>query len=307
MAQDDRDDRTLLRPRPGGSRQGAGSRGGVEPEEVGGSRNWGQAVARAPSQWEDERAPRRGDDAGALSYSGVNPLVGAAAPLLSLVGQLRNTASHPDVNGLRRHVIDEVKRFETEARRRGIPSKQVISARYVLCSVIDETVMGTPWGSQSIWASHSLLSTFHNETWGGEKLFVVLDRILPDPAGYQYLIELIYICLSLGFKGKYMIADNGNEQVEELRNRVFDRIRVLRGDADFDLSPHWRPAHRTGARLSRYIPLWVVLAVAGALLVTIYAGFSVMLERSAEPVQAELEHLAERPASVLEETNDAQP
>jgi len=45
---------------------------------------------------------------------------------------------------------------------------------YVLCSLLDETVLGTPWGSESVWAGQGLLIGFHNEAWGGEKFFLAL-------------------------------------------------------------------------------------------------------------------------------------
>ena len=41
----------------------------------------------------------------AISGSGLNPLVDSATALLVLSGQLRNMASHPDVSGLREHVV----------------------------------------------------------------------------------------------------------------------------------------------------------------------------------------------------------
>ena len=71
----------------------------------------------------------------------------------------------------------------------------VLAARYVLCTFLDEIVLGTPWGSESVWSTQSLLSSFHNETWGGEKFFLILDSMLQDPAGNINLIELMYVCL----------------------------------------------------------------------------------------------------------------
>ncbi|WP_328717678.1 DotU family type IV/VI secretion system protein [Halomonas elongata] len=43
------------------------------------------------------------------------------------------------------------------------------------------------WGRQSVWAEHSLLARFHNETWGGEKVFSILARLQHEPHRYGTL------------------------------------------------------------------------------------------------------------------------
>ena len=78
-------------------------------------------------------------------------------------------------------------------------------------------VLSTPWGGESEWSHQSLLSTFHNETLGGEKFFLILERVMPDPATNLELLELMYLCLSIGFKGKYLLQASGEQQLEDLR------------------------------------------------------------------------------------------
>lgn len=47
---------------------------------------------------------------------------------------------------------------------------------------------------------------FHNEAWGGEKVFILLERLMREPKRYQDLLEFLYICFSLGFRGRYKVA-----------------------------------------------------------------------------------------------------
>ena len=61
-----------------------------------------------------------------------------------------------------------MKLFEFRAVQDGVENSQVMAARYVLCTVVDEAVVTTPWGNESEWSKISLLSSFHNETFGGE-------------------------------------------------------------------------------------------------------------------------------------------
>ena len=112
----------------------------------------------------------------------LNPLGQAASPLLLLIGGLRGSSSSMDVGGLRRHALEEVRRFEERAHASGVRNEIVLAARYALCAGLDEAVLSTPWGHQSEWAQHPLLVALHREAWGGEKFFEMLDRISVDPA-----------------------------------------------------------------------------------------------------------------------------
>ena len=230
-----------------------------------------------------------------FTTSGVNPLVSAAAGLLALPPQFHTMVSHSDVVGLRNQVLEEIKAFENNARLLGINPDVTYTSRYILCTCIDEAVLNTIWGSSSTWASQSLLSTLHNETSGGETFFVILDKLLRDPNASLDLIELIFICISLGFKGSYAVMDRGHEKLEELRNIVFEHIRRRRGEFPQELSPHWQSQSVQRTSLRNFIPLWVVAAVASALLLVIFTGFTMVLDETADPVYEALEDIASSP------------
>lgn len=230
-----------------------------------------------------------------FTTSGVNPLVSAAAGLLALPHQFLSMTSHNDVVGLRNQVLEEIKAFENNARLMGINTDVSYTSRYILCTCIDEAVLNTIWGSNSTWASQSLLSTLHNETSGGETFFVILDKLLRDPNASLDLIELMFICISLGFKGSYAVMDRGHEKLEELRNIVFEHIRRRRGEFPQELSPHWQSQSVQRTSLRNFIPLWVVAAVASALLLVIFAGFTMVLDETSDPVYEALEGIARLP------------
>ena len=235
--------------------------------------------------------------------SGVNPLVSAASELIALPAQFLNMISHQDVAGLRNQVLEQIKTFENKARVVGISPEVTYTSRYVLCAFIDEAVLNTMWGNNSIWTSQSLLSTLHNETSGGEKFFVILDNLLRDPNANLDLLELMFICISLGFKGQYAVIDRGMERLEELRNIVFEHIRRRRGEFPQELSPHWQSQSSQHTTLRNYIPLWVVVAVASALLLAIFIGFTVVLDETADPVHEALDNIGKPPTVELPDSN----
>jgi type VI secretion system protein ImpK len=214
--------------------------------------------------------------------SGSNPLVAAANPLLDLIPQIRATSTHPSPALLREHLLDEVRQFELRAQQAGIPNETILGARYCLCTALDEAAALTPWGGGGTWSAHSLLVTFHNETWGGEKFFQLLAKLTQNPSHHLDLLELLYYCLLLGFEGRYRVVDNGRSQLETLRQRLLRILRSARGEYARELSPHWRdaPAQAQSRRLP--VPLWAFAALAAVLAIAAFFGFSWSLGRQSD-------------------------
>lgn len=275
-------DRTVIKPMPGGRGPNTARPSGA-PQVP-----YAQAPMGAPVS---------------VQGSGLNPLVNAATALLVLTGQLRGTTAHPDVAGLRDHVIKEVSAFEQQARSAGAGAEAVLAARYAICTLLDETVLSTPWGSESIWSTQSLLNTFHQEAWGGEKFFQILERLLQEPATNLAILELMSICLSLGFEGKYRVQEQGRRKLDDIQENLYRTIRMQRGEYERELSAHWQGVSDRRNPLVRYVPLWVVAALAGTLLLGSYAGFSYVLDNSEQPVKHALDAIAnsEQPQAVTGE------
>jgi len=270
------DNRTVLRPMPGGTRLGAAP-GTLAPPPASPS-----PPPAAPAWTGASQPPLPGprDD--------LNPLEAAAGTLLALVSRLRSAPSHPDPSRLRSQLVAEIKTFEERARASGVPAETVMRARYILCTVVDEAVLNTPWGATGLWRTHSLLTTFHNDTWGGEKFFVLLKEAAQEPATNLPLLELMYMCLALGFQGRYRVLDHGTQQVDELRERLYQIIRTQRGQFERELSLHWRGITDRRNRLMRFVPLWVVGAVATLLLLGLFVALSFSLNAASDPVFSQL-------------------
>ncbi|NTV96048.1 MAG: type VI secretion system protein TssL, partial [Thiobacillus sp.] len=193
-----------------------------------------------------------------------------------------------DPKGLRDYLLREIAEFERHARQVGVAPEKVVVARYALCTVVDETVSSTPWGGTSLWARESLLVTLHKETSGGEKFFLLLQKMLEDPLRNLDLIELMYACLALGFEGRYRVIDNGKAQLNELRNRVHQTIRQQRGEYERDLSPHWQGVARKPKALIRQIPAWVIFSAIAFVLFAVFLTLVILLNQNSDPVFSNL-------------------
>ncbi|KTB81798.1 hypothetical protein AO070_04180 [Pseudomonas syringae pv. syringae PD2766] len=214
----------------------------------------------------------------------VNPLVAAASELLAQVSRLAALDDIGDIHLLNVQLSDQVKRFEAEARQHSIENDHLLVARYVLCTVVDEAVLNTTWGSKSDWSKISLLSRFHKETFGGEKFFQLLEKLSANPLRHLPMLELMYLCLALGFEGKYRSNRRSGNELDDIRDGLYRQIRHVRGDVSRTLSPHSQRAESSSADQLRIVPLWLVVLFTIVSLTALYSGFAWVLGEQREAV-----------------------
>jgi type VI secretion system protein ImpK len=214
----------------------------------------------------------------------MNVLVSAAADLLSSVIRLKTGDAMQGMEGLNTRLCESMRMFDIAALQKGAEASQVQAARYVLCTVVDEAVVTSGWEGRAEWAKVSLLSQFHGETSGGEKFFHLLDRVVQSPEKYRPLLELMYICISLGFEGKYRLRPRGAIELEAIRDSVYRQIVKLQGEIPRELSPHWQGLADGRRSLVRIVPGWLVMIFLLISLAGLYGGFAWVLGEQREAV-----------------------
>lgn len=229
------------------------------------------------------------------SQAGVNPLTAAAAGLLTFIAQLQVISAQLNGSQTYQDLMHEMKAFETQAQASSYRSENILLARYILCTTLDELLLHSNWGPQLQWHKHKLLVTFHGEDWGGERFFVILERLSADSTLHVDLLELIYLCLSLGYKGKFRFIEDGQTQLDEVTEKLYHTIRWLRGDFRKDLAiadplpVAVAPAPQTTTTTSTQpLPIWLLGIFTAMLMLTVYTGFSFMLSSSVTPVVQQL-------------------
>jgi len=234
----------------------------------------------------NESRPRSvADLIGASVKTDINQIMSLARPLLSVLTSLSQTHQHPNVNDLHSRTVQEIQNFVTNAQQQGIHPQQIQVAKYILCAALDETVLNTPWGSNSQWPGQTLQSIFHKENTGGEKLFTIMDRLSQNPAANIDLLELIAVCLALGFMGKYRVVNGGWSHVENIRIQLYQQIVRVRGEYERELSPHIQtPLTRHKRSAEQKAPVWMIGAVTIAVIISIFVGFEIALTKEAQPV-----------------------
>jgi type VI secretion system protein ImpK len=215
--------------------------------------------------------------------AGIHPLPGAAATLLALAEQLRHTPAHDDPAGLRRQLLEQVAAFEDSAAASGVPRPKVTAARYLLCSFIDEVIAQTPWGADQ--RGPSLLQEFHEERSGADKAFQVLERLGQEPEVNADLLELFYVCLRLGFEGRYRGQPDGRAQLDAIATRVLSVIRPADlGLQARTLSEPSQAVVRQGHREVKLLPLGLLALLTGGVLLALLLFVGTRLDAQVQPV-----------------------
>jgi len=154
-----------------------------------------------------------------------NQIIAVVAPLLTLMIVIRRSEKPSYITKLRQQIIEEIKLVQQRLHQLQYTTRTIMAVRYCLCTMIDEVILSTTWGSQSEWVQESLLSFFHKETWGGERFYIIAENMAREPRTNLAFLEFCYLLLSLGFEGKFY--GDGVVIREEIRNRIFYRIRNL--------------------------------------------------------------------------------
>jgi type VI secretion system protein ImpK len=196
--------------------------------------------------------------------------------------------SQPDPGDLRERAVREVRHFEQASRDAGVPMDQLRPAHYALCASLDDVVLATPWGSQGAWASRSLISTFHQEVRSGERFFDVLNQVKQNPGRFLPVIELMYLCMSLGFQGRYRLSPRGPAELDRVREETYGVITRQRPAANPELSPHWKGADAPYRPTRASVPVWVGGAVALAIIGGLFAWFSTGLNSESDTLFARM-------------------
>jgi len=238
-----------------------------------------------------------------------NLLLAKASPLLRMVCALGHEAQVPSVQAVSACWAKELRELDRALEQLGRVQAERISIRYVLCTFMDERAANTPWGGSGNWATHSLLLQFFSETWGGEKVFTLIQKMMQNPVDNKDLLEVMAVVLSLGFKGKYQVQSGGDLALQQLRGRLFRLVQASPLDTLQPLHPpFWKSrAPKPGKRLN-HIPLWLPVSVLSALGSLIFLGLYFDMNTQSDQVFADISEISfPRPEFSLEQATPSAP
>ena len=187
-----------------------------------------------------------------------NPLIEAAKPVLILANSMQQTTSQLSTDSLINKFSLLINNFEENAEKNGAKYDAIQAGKYCLCTFVDELAVRAGWADET-WSKNSLLVSFYDETWGGERFFEIIQNLKQDSDKNIDLLEFMYLCLQFGYKGKYQVLNNGELEIDKIKRDLLALIHSKRPDQTANLFKH-NPIITNNIQRKRRlaIPLWVV-------------------------------------------------
>ena len=201
--------------------------------------------------------------------------------LLAFALQLKRSSDPGDAEILRQKIDEQFRALETKARQADVPQEDVQQAKYAIAAFIDEMILTSSWPLKESWADKPLQLAYFNDFSAGEEFYNKIDAL--RGAKKNAVLEVYYLCLALGFRGKYVDLQ-GMEKKKVLMDTL---LREMRGAAPAPgaatLSPNWQPPDALPGIVKNF-PAWFVAAACGLFLILLFILLSTLLGSSAERI-----------------------
>ena len=217
------------------------------------------------------------------------------APCFALILHLREATDYGDPEALRQRIKDLIARGEREAQRHGIPQDDIEQVRFALVAFLDETILSSNWPYRDQWIARPLQLELYERYDAGEVFFTRLEKVLAEPKRYADVLEVYYLCMTLGFKGQYQLQDQAR-----LRALIDEARRALEGVPGMTenvLAPRGKPRGQVASEVRRKIPTWALVAAAVVLGLVLYLGLYLYVGQASSDVVARVD--------AVEQTQDA--
>jgi type VI secretion system protein ImpK len=195
--------------------------------------------------------------------------------VLTAVVRLRsNRQGVIDATAFRHQIREALKSAATRALSAGYTADDARHATFAAVAFLDESVLNSGNPIFAEWLRKPLQAELFGTHTAGEEFFVSLQQLLgrADAADLADLIEIHYLCLLLGFGGRYSVGNRG--ELAQIMNLTGEKIRRIRGRFGA-LSPSWQPSNEQAVSQSDpWVKRWgVVAAVCALVTVLLFAGY----------------------------------
>ncbi|SFJ82160.1 type IVB secretion system protein IcmH/DotU [Jannaschia pohangensis] len=264
-----------------------------QPAPFGGAQsNNGMFPELAQQQAAPQRVAPRISLEAALKPSGLaqtavrNAIVRAASDMLILLGRLRTGLVEMQSQPLLEHTAREIDRFERRALESGVAPQDAELAKYALAATADDIVQNLPGTDRGAWLQYGMSARFFEDRSSGVNFFRRLEDAMRAPGQRYEVLELMLICLQLGFEGQYRTGAGGAVELQRGRAALYETLRRVVTRPGDDISVTWEAVPLGKRRRYGGLPVWVVMAIAAGMVVALFLTLSTLLNQQGAAVQS---------------------
>ncbi len=170
--------------------------------------------------------------------------------VLSLILQLRNSRDLPAPDILQRRVLGLFDTMMQNGKESRIPEQDMFDAKFALAAFADEVIYHSNWPGKTQWLSNPLQLQFFQLNTAGDVFFQKLDEMYGQ-RGRAHVAEIYFLCLALGFQGKYRIRQQ--EGLSAVVEGVGNYVALSEGTAE-QLAPNAERKDGSASAVRRELP-----------------------------------------------------
>jgi len=216
------------------------------------------------------------------------------APVFAVIVHLRSTDQYGDSERLRQRLRDLIREAEQRAEAAGAPFEDVRDASFSVVAFLDEAILSSEWDQKDAWLARPLQLERFDRYDAGEFFFDRVRSVLKSPHRADVL-EMYYLCMTLGFKGKYQIQ--GQDELRQWIERAHEALSRAPGLGVAPLAPRGAPREAVASTSGRQISPWMLVAAAACVALLVYIGMSLYISYAASGTVETLRALAASGAS----------
>lgn len=215
-------------------------------------------------------------------------LVAFAGPIFDLILRLKAGIVAPS-NELRPQCAKLLGDFERRAERYRFNHKIVQVSKFALASFIDETVLTNNFPLRDEWEKYPLQLEYFGEQLAGNKFFNKLKAMLKQIDKTADAVEIYYVCMLLGFKGRYGVYEQ--EKLLAIMQKTAQMLVKVGKIKPVELSPNWLAEDQPEPVEKKGMPTWAKIGAFSGIGLAIIVYF-IMFVISGRFLQAAQEALA---------------
>ncbi len=208
--------------------------------------------------------------------------------LITVGERLRcNRQSVADAATFRAQIWAGVKAAGDMARNRGYSQEDIELAIFAVIAFVDESILNLRHPIFADWPRQPLQAERYGHHVAGEIFFQNLQKLLlrPDSAQLADLLEVYYLCLLMGYAGRYTLGGRG--ELHAILQQTGDKLQRIRQTSAV-LSPDAQPPadqvrRVSGDPVARAL-LFVAIACA-VLVIGLFIAFHIMLGRGVDTLE----------------------
>ncbi len=152
-----------------------------------------------------------------------NKILDYSLPILILATRLSKTKNLDSeyIANIKEIFVSEILTISSNLGTLNIyEDKDLIKLRYCLCVFIDEMLLRNESFINSQFAHNTLTIRLFDEMLGGDKFYDIAGQWLLSPNKYKDMLEFIYACIVLGYKGKYALDAKDKDKIDRFCNDI---------------------------------------------------------------------------------------